>query len=214
MRVFASLASLGLTALGGATALFFGVVPAMSQPAGGTPAIIVAGSQQLKPYRINPGDDLDINVWGEERLQREAKVLPDGTFTFPLVGQIAAVNRLPSEVAADITTGLKTQYRDNVPTVTVSVKGATGLQFSVAGKVKGPGAFTPGRYVNVVEAIIMAGGAADFANVDDVTILRKSGSGQLTSIKVRLGSIFKGNPSARDMANVPELESGDTVIVP
>ena len=124
------------------------------------------------------------------------------------------MGKLPSEIAADITRGLKAQYRDNVPTVTVSVKGAVGLQFSVAGKVKAPGAFTPGRYVNVVEALTMAGGPAEFANVDDVTILRKNGSGRLTSFKVHLGSIFKGNPSARDMADLPELESGDTVIVP
>ena len=206
MRLFAMLATLC-----GAAELCFGAAPAMSQPGA---AIIVAGSSQYKAYRINPGDDLDINVWGEERLQRGAKVLPDGTFSFPLVGQVVAVNKLPSEVATDISNGLKAQYRDNVPTVTVSVKGATGLQFSVAGKVKAPGAFTPGRYVNVLEALIMAGGPAEFSNVDDVAILRKSGSGHITSFKVHLASIFKGNPSARDLAALPELESGDVVVVP
>ncbi len=172
------------------------------------------GLAQSQAYRINSGDDLEVNVWGEERLQREVRVLPDGTFTFPLVGQIVAVNRLPSQVAADITNGLKTQYRDNVPTVTVSVKGAGGFQFAVTGKVKSPGTFTPSRYVNVLDALIMAGGPAEFANVDNVLVLRKTGDGHITPIKVRLSRIFKGDASARDMANLPELESGDTVIVP
>jgi polysaccharide export outer membrane protein len=183
----------------------------MSQPVGGAQ---VSSPRQFKAYRINPGDDLEINVWGEERLQREVKVLPDGTFTFPLVGQIIAVNKLPSEIAVDITNGLKAQYRDNVPTVTVSVKTAGGFQFSVTGKVKGPGVFTPSRYVNVLDALIMAGGPAEFANVDNVTIVRKLGNGHSTAIKVHLSSVFKGNPSARDMADLPELESGDTVVVP
>ena len=204
MRLFAMFAILC-----GAAGLNFGTTAAIAQAAGSQSA-----APQFKPYRINPGDDLEVNVWGEERLQREVKVLPDGTFSFPLVGEVVAVGKLPSDVAADITRGLKPQYRDNVPTVTVGVKGATGFQFSVAGKVKAPGAFTPGRYVNVVEALTMAGGPAEFANVDDVTILRKSGSGHLTSFKVHLSSIFKGNPSARDMADLPQLESGDTVIVP
>jgi polysaccharide export outer membrane protein len=173
-----------------------------------------AGPSHFKAYRINSGDDLEINVWGEERLQREVRVLPDGTFTFPLVGQIVAVNRLPSEVAGDITSGLKTQYRDNVPTVTVSVKGAGGFQFAVTGKVKSPGTFTPTRYVNVLDALIMAGGPAEFANVDNVVVLRKSPSGHLTVIKVRLSRVFKGSASASDMADLPELASGDTVVVP
>jgi hypothetical protein len=83
-------------------------------------------------------------VWGDERLQRSVRVLPDGTFAFPLVGQVVAAGRLPSELERIITAGLQPQYRGQVPQVTVSVKNPTGFQFSVVGKVKGPGTFTPG----------------------------------------------------------------------
>ena len=172
-----------------------------------------APTAALRAYRINPGDEVEVYVWGEERLQRAVKVLPDGTFSFPLVGQIDALNKLPRDIEAEVTRGLKNQYRDNVPQVTVSVRSPAGLQFSVAGKVKSPGAFTPGRYVNVLEALTMAGGPAEFADVGGVTILRKSG-GRLTAIKVRLSDVLKGNPSQRDLAGLPQLESGDTVIVP
>ncbi len=172
-----------------------------------------SGPAQLRPYRINPGDEIEVYVWGEERLQRAVKVLPDGTFSFPLVGQVDANNKLPSDIEAAITKGLRSQYREAVPQVTVSVRTPMGLQFSVAGKVKSPGALTAGRYVNVLDAIVMAGGPADFADVGNVTILRKSGSG-LNVIKVRLTDILKGNPNPRDLAGLPQLESGDTVIVP
>lgn len=182
-----------------------------------TPVLAQAGAAtqpaKLRPYRINPGDEIEIYVWGEERLQRTVKVLPDGTFSFPLVGQIDAMNKLPSDIEAAVTKGLRSQYRENVPQVTVSVKVPSGLQFSVAGKVKGAGAFTAGRYVNVLEALVMAGGPADFADVGNVAILRKSGTG-LVVIKVRMTDVLKGNPSARDLAGLPQLESGDTVIVP
>ena len=50
------------------------------------PSATVAGT----PYRINPGDELEVLVWGDERLQRSVLVLPDGTFAFPLVGQVNA----------------------------------------------------------------------------------------------------------------------------
>ena len=168
---------------------------------------------RLPAYRINPGDDLEIYVWGEERLQRVVKVLPDGTFSFPLVGQVDALNKLPHDIEHDVMLGLKTQFRDNVPQVTVSVKAAAGLQFSVAGKVKAPGTFTPGRYVNALEALTMAGGPTDFANVSGITILRKT-DGRLTAIKVRLNDVMKGSPSEHDLSGLPVLESGDTVIVP
>ena len=170
-------------------------------------------SPQLRPYRINPGDEIEIYVWGEERLQRSVKILPDGTFSFPLVGQVDALNKLPSDIEAAVTLGLRSQYREAVPRVTVSVKTPTGLQFSVAGKVKSAGAFTTGRYVNILEALVLAGGPADFADVGNVAILRKSGTG-LVVLKVRLTDILKGNPSSRDLAGLPQLESGDTVIVP
>jgi len=164
-------------------------------------------------YRINPGDELEVYVWGEERLQRNVRVLPDGSFSFPLVGRVEAVGKLPGDIEAAVTRGLRSQYREQVPQVTVSVKAPTGLQFSVAGKVRAPGAFTPGRYVNLLEALVIAGGPAEFADLGNVVVLRKEG-GRLTSIKVRMTDIMRGNPTARDLAALPTIASGDSVIVP
>lgn len=172
-----------------------------------------SSTARLRAYRINPGDELEVYVWGEERLSRDIKVLPDGTISFPLVGQVSAVNKLPREVEQEIVAGLKSQYRETVPQVTVSVKNAVGLQFSIVGKVRAPGAFTTGRYVNLLEAMALAGGPADFADMGNVRIMRKTGSG-ISVIRVRLTDVLKGNPSDRDLAGLPQMESGDTVIVP
>ena len=126
-------------------ALFLSVIlvqPGIAQNAK-DPQVTGKDAGATQPYRINPGDQLAISVWGEERLQREVRVLPDGTFSFPLVGQIVAQGLLPSEIEILIKTGLRDQYRGEVPQVTVSVTAASGLQFSVVGRVNSPGAFAP-----------------------------------------------------------------------
>lgn len=175
----------------------------------------VTGVALGQPYRINPGDELSISVWGEERLQRQVRVLPDGTFAFPLVGQIVAQGYLPSEIETLITTGLRDQYRGEVPQVTVSVTVASGLQFSIVGRVNSPGAFAPGRYVNILEALSMAGGPTEFANLDNVLVVRKSGD-KLEPIRLRLASLFTRGATASDLdrAGIIQINAGDTVIVP
>src|SRR6476620_11404620 len=178
---------------------------AQSQPAPAGPA--------GPAYRINPGDDLEIMVWGDERLQRVVRVLPDGSFSFPLVGQVMAAGMLPTDLARIITTGLRPQYRDVVPQVTVSVKNPGGYQFSVIGKVKSPGTFTPGRYVNALEAIGIAGGPTEFAETSRIRIIRKVG-GMVQTIPVQVAAALKGDFGNMGPAEIPQLQSGDTLVVP
>ena len=188
--------------------------------AAGVPDVVSAqGAAQAgaraRPYRINPGDELEVYVWGEERLQRVIRVLPDGTMAMPLVGQLNAQGLLPEQLQEAISKRLAGQYRGAVPQVTVSVRSPSGLQFSVVGKVRSPGSFTPGRYVNLLEALSLAGGPAEFANLDNISIVRKNGN-SITSIRARLAGVLRnGVPSdgAGDRL-IPRIESGDTIVVP
>lgn len=166
-----------------------------------------------QPYRINAGDELEINVWGEERLQRTVRVLPDGTFSFPLVGQVNALNALPSEIERRVVAGLTPQYRGAVPQVTVTVRNPAGMQFSVVGKVRTPGSFSPTRYVNALEALSMAGGPTEFAELGNVVIIRKVGA-RLQAIRVRLSDALKGSVRDINESNIPQIEGGDTIVVP
>jgi len=164
-------------------------------------------------YRINPGDEVEVLVWGDERLQRVLRVLPDGTFAFPLVGQVVAAGKLPADLERVISAGLKGQYRGEVPSVTVSVKSPSGFQFSVIGKVKSPGAFTPGRYVNALEALSIAGGPSEFAQTSNIRIIRKEGN-QLRVIPVRIVNVLRGDTSRLGSEEIPQIVSGDTLVVP
>jgi polysaccharide export outer membrane protein len=162
-------------------------------------------------YRINAGDEIEVMVWGDDRLQRSVRVLPDGTFSFPLVGQVVAAGQLPSDLERIISAALRPQYRGAVPQVTVSVKNPSGYQFSVVGKVKAPGTYTPGRYINALEALSIAGGGTEFASLNNSLIRRKVGQ-QLQTIRVRLGDALRGVELTS--SDIPFIQSGDTLVVP
>lgn len=183
------------------------------------PAPSAATTRQPTPsvstYRINAGDQIEINVWGEERLQRDLTVLPDGTIAFPLVGQLRVAGMLPQEVERMVSERLRSQYRGEVPFVTVSVKAPTGMRYSIIGRVRSPGVVSMSRYLTVLEALSQAGGPDEFANVDNIIVVRQTGD-RTQSFRVRLGGLLKGSASDRDIANAGLLQiaPGDVIIVP
>lgn len=184
------------------------VLLAIANPA----PLSAAGTGPGEDYKISPGDQIEVYVWGDERLQRSIRVLPDGSFTFPLVGRMVVQGKKTTDVEGDISKALASQYNGQPPQVTVSVQQPTGYSYSIIGRVRNPGAFTPMRYVNVLEALAAAGGPDEFANLDNVTIIRKTDKG-LNAIRVRLGGAMKGNIGSAS-AEIPQIEVGDTVIVP
>lgn len=213
MKIASALFWLG-AALSATTANASGLMPAAIQSAPSAASAPRVGVG-LPVYRINPGDELEINVWREDQLQRTVKVLPDGTISFPLVGSIQGAGRTTKEIEQFISAGLAGKYVDgNVPDVTVAVRNPAGLQFSVIGKVKSAGTFTPGRYVTLLEALSLAGGADEFASLDSIVIIRKTDGG-LVTIPARLSGILRSKSiSAEAVREIPMIESGDTVIVP
>jgi len=194
--------------IGGCALLGISTATVAQAPLSVPPSAMVAAT----PYRINPGDQLLIMVWGDERLQRSVLVLPDGTFAFPLVGQVNAAGRLPSEIERVITIGLQPQYKGPVPQVTVTVEKATGYSFSVIGKIQSPGTFSPGRYVNALEALAIAGGPSTFANTGSIKIIRKVGD-RIFVVPVRLEKALRGDINLSS-ADIPRILSGDTLVVP
>lgn len=169
----------------------------------------------ISSYRINPGDEMEVYVWGEERLQRVLRVLPDGTIAFPLVGQLKVAGALPQDVERMVSDRLRSQYRGEVPVVTVSLRDSSGMKFSVMGKVRSPGTYNVGRYVNVLEALSLAGGPAEFANLDSVLIIREQG-GKSYSTRVKLSQLFKSGATTADVekAGIVNILPGDVIIVP
>ncbi|TCJ34968.1 polysaccharide biosynthesis/export family protein [Parafrankia sp. BMG5.11] len=172
-------------------------------------------TSSISSYQIKAGDQIEVYVWGEERLQRSMRVLPDGTIAFPLVGQVAVAGRLPQEVETVIRASLSSQYRGEVPQVTVSVLTPAPMQFTVLGRVGSPGTFETVRNINVLEALSLAGGGTEFANLDRIVVLRKTPDG-LRVLEANVKALMRGRVDAADLvrANIVPIEAGDTIIVP
>ena len=172
--------------------------------------------QSRAEYRLNAGDTLEVFVWGEERMQRDVRVLPDGRFAFPLAGTIQAEGKTAPEVGAEIQSRIASYFRTATPEVTVSVKDTSGMRFYVIGKVRSPGSFSTGRSINALQALTLAGGPAEFANVDQAVILRETRTGQ-TVERVSLSDVLKGArglDSGEQARPIPVLRSGDVLVIP
>ena len=163
-------------------------------------------SAQESAYTLNPGDILRISVWREEELDREARVQPDGTVSFPLVGQIDAAGQTTGEVADTITDAIARYIPDAV--VSVELLEALGNVVYVIGEVNRPGAYQISGATTVVQAISLAGGFTPFASTDDIRIVRNE-NGAETTFEVDYDDIESG----RALETNQQLRAGDTVMV-
>lgn len=175
---------------------------------GTTPAAPGAGqAAETGSYSVNPGDVLEISVWKETDLQKQAIVRPDGFFSFPLTGDIRAEGRTIEQVRTDVASRVARFVPD--PVVSVAILDAGGSQVYVLGQVQRPGEFKITRFVDVVQALSMAGGTTPFAQLDSIKILRREGSTQ-KAIPFAYGDIASGKRLQQNIV----LRPGDTVLVP
>jgi len=158
-------------------------------------------------YKIGPGDLLNISVWKEEGLQQDVLVRPDGGMSFPLTGDILAGGKSVGELQNILVDRIKRYIPD--PVVTVSVKQIQNNKIFVVGKVNRPGEFVASHYVDVMQALAMAGGLNAFANADKIKILRRI-NGEIKSKPFEYDSVAEG----KDLEQNIILRSGDVVVVP
>ncbi len=159
------------------------------------------------PYLIQPGDVLTISVWKEKDLDGDVLVLPDGTVSFPLTGDIHAAGRTIPDVQQEVATALAKYMPD--PVVTVAVKQENGNKVFVLGEVKQPGAFVADRNLDVMQVLSEAGGLTPFASENSIKILRRV-NGTETAIPFKYGQVEDGEHLGQNIV----LQSGDVVVVP
>ena len=171
------------------------------------PILAESDTQVTPDYRIAAEDVLDISVWREPDLQKQVIVRPDGGISMPLIGDIKAAGRTTAELEAVLVVKLSTYIPDAV--VTVSVVQLRGLRIYVTGQVRRPGQFEVGRYIDVLQAITLAGGFTPFANTSKVQIIRRE-DGRESVLKFNYKQVEKG----RDLEQNIRLQTDDVVLVP
>jgi len=158
-------------------------------------------------YTLQPGDEIEVSVYGEMELQRKMLIRPDGRFSFPLAGEVVAMNRSVADVQTELTTKIRPLIPEAV--VTVSVTGLDGNRAYVIGQVTKAGAIPLNPRINVLQALSLAGGTTPFAALNDIIILRGSGREQ-KAFRFAYDEIKKG----RNLEQNIQLENGDVVLVP
>lgn len=188
-----------------------GTSSSASSPANNKSSLVPIGSTAEKAaspgYRIGPEDVLQISVWKEEELNREVLVRPDGGISFPLAGNIQAAGKTVQELTKELTSRIQRYIPDAVVTVTVST--VSGYDIFVIGKVQKPGQYTLGQYVDVLQALTLAGGLTPFASEDNIRIQRRE-SGKVLVFPFEYSDIQKGKKLHQNII----LQSGDVVVVP
>lgn len=158
-------------------------------------------------YHLQAGDVLEISVWKETDLQREVLIRPDGSFTFPLAGEVDARGKTVDNVRKLLVDRL--QRFVPTPVVTVAVKQIGGNRIYVLGKVVHAGDFPLNTTLDVMQAISLAGGITPYAAVNDIVILRRQ-NGQQQAFSFHYADVARGRRLSQNI----QLESGDTVVVP
>lgn len=166
-----------------------------------------SSAEEGVPYQVKPGDVLLISVWREADLQTESLVRPDGKFSMPLVGEVQAGGRAIEDIQAEIVQRIDTYIPDAV--VTVMLRQIEGNKAFVVGKVNRPGPILMTSDTNVMQALSIAGGAAQFAGLKNIVILRGQGGSQ-TAISFNYDEVERGKNLAQNIT----LQAGDVVVVP
>ncbi len=161
-------------------------------------------------YLIGPGDSLQVFVWRSAELSVTVPVRPDGRFSMPLLQDVQAAGKSPTEVAADVKRGLADFVRD--PMVTVIVQNVTGVgtgKVSVIGEATTPKAIPYRAGLTLLDVMIDVGGLTQFANGNDARLVRVV-NGRPKEFRLRVADLVKGGDTT---ANV-ELAPGDVVRIP
>ncbi len=161
-------------------------------------------------YVIGPGDQLRVYVRNNPDMSVDIPVRPDGYISVPMIQNIRAAGKKPSELATDIEADLEEFIRD--PNVTVMVTGFIGTyddQIRVIGQAVQPQAIAYRDGMTVLDAVIQVGGLTQFAAGNRARLVRDSG-GESRTYNVRLNDLISNG----DMRHNHPLRPGDVLVIP
>jgi polysaccharide export outer membrane protein len=179
----------------------------------GEAQVATAGADAIdnSVYVIGPGDTLSVFVYRAPELsESNLPVRPDGRISVPLIEDVAAAGKTPTQLAREIEGRLKQYVKD--PSVTVIVRSFVGpfsRQIRVIGEATEPMAIPYREHMTVLDVMIATKGLTKYAAGNSAVIVRREG-GQQKTIKVHLSDLIKDG----DISQNVEMQPGDTLIIP
>lgn len=158
-------------------------------------------------FAIGAEDVLSVLVWREKDLSLDVTVRPDGYITLPLVNDVLAAGKTPTQLRDHLQQQLRSFIRE--PNVTVVVREIRSRKVFITGKIVKPGAYPLLSPMRAMDLIAVAGGLAPMADGAHVSVLR-SDKGARVSLPIDYTQLLRGLRVWQDVL----LRPGDTIVVP
>lgn len=158
-------------------------------------------------YVIGAEDVLAVVFWREKDLSVETAVRPDGRITLPLLNDFQAAGLTPDQLRERIQAAAAKYVED--PSVTVVVKAMNSRKVFITGQIARPGQYPLTAPTTVMQLIAMAGGLNEYADSDNIVIMRTEGGQQIAR-----PFSYRDVLNRRALGQNIDLQPGDTVVVP
>jgi len=192
---FAAPSAFGTPSRSSAPATTFKEVPSAPGP----------GPVTESDYLIGPQDKLDVNVFQIMDLSKTVVVESNGTILLPLIGQVEASGRTVKALSEEIAAKLGEKYVKD-PLVTVTVTESASRKVTVDGAVMQPGIYPIAGNTKLTQAVALARGTIEDANLRQVAIFRNEGDKRLAAV-FDLSAIRSGKQPD------PQVLPNDVVVV-
>ncbi|RBP25676.1 polysaccharide export outer membrane protein [Marinobacter pelagius] len=185
--------------------------PTASSPDAINRALTVDTTTSVDEYILGPTDTVRVSVWRNEDLSITVPVRPDGKVSVPLVGDVQASGKTPEALASDIENQLGSYIRQPQVSVVVTSMGSHEFidRVRVTGAVEQPLSMPHRAGMTVLDIVLQAGGANQFAAENNAMLYRKVGN-DVVAIPVRLDDIL----TRGDVKTNYPLRPGDILSVP
>ena len=171
--------------------LFFPLI--LSCSANKKPAEIVVKQREISlppPFVLGAGDEIELNVWRHDNLNRTIQIDPSGNISLPLAGEIRASGLTVSQLREKIAVRLSKYFVD--PKVNVALVNLSSRNVYVLGEVTSPGPVVLERRTSALEAITLAKGFTHDANQEAVLLVRvKEGQAEVVALNLDIREMSK-----------------------
>lgn len=157
-------------------------------------------------YRLGPGDEVIIDIWGASQNTLREQISPDGTINIAGIGPLYLSGMTIDESQQYLTRELSRIYSDENNQIRVTLGNTRTIQINVMGEVVQPGTYSLSSFSTMFHALYRAGGVNDIGSLREVQLVRNGK--KVATIDV-YDFIMKGK--AQDDIR---LEEGDVIIVP
>jgi protein involved in polysaccharide export with SLBB domain len=165
-------------------------------------------AEPISDYRLRPGDKVQIKFFYHSDLNENLMIGPDGKISLQLIDEVLAAGLTASQLDEVLTKEYAT-YLENY-SITVIVRGYSGLKVYVGGEVRSPGFVSLKGNMSVFQAIAQSGGEKNTAKLENVVLIRKGPDNRPVAMAIDLKPVISGEQIENDIYLMPS----DIVYVP